>query len=168
MILDSLGLGYGGSHCTGVKQYQAPADEHCRQQFHKSYNNFLPLPTLPPVHSLLLLLNSCSEGIPLLQYSSSQAVSWFSSPENSASCSQAQLSTATYKSTWQMETRVSSSCIQKWGLSLYSSSVTQDSYFSAWGKTTMPYQKARTSPWSNLGQVCHFMLCCCTKSITTC
>lgn len=56
---------------------------------------------------------------------------------------QAQQSTATYKSTCQMETRVSSSCIQKWGLPLCSSSVTQDAYFSAWARTIMLHQKAR-------------------------
>lgn len=99
----------------------------------------------------------------------SGSASRFSSPEHSASCNQAQLSTATYKCTWQMKTRVSGSCIQKWGLPLYSSNVTRDFYFTAWAKTIVPYQKARISPRSNLGQVCHFMLCCCTeKSITTC
>lgn len=86
--------------------------------------------------------------------------------------SEAQLSTATYKSTWQTETRVSGSCIQKWGLPLYSSSVTQDSYSSAWAKPTMPYQKVLQEEHHQgvtLGQVCHFMPCCCTeKSTTTC
>lgn len=146
---DSLGPSCGVSHCTGVKQYQAPADEHWLQQYHKSYNNFWLLPTLPPVYSLLQLLHPCSGGIPLLQHSSSQVATWFSSPERSASCLPSTAEHSYLQKHWQMETRVSSSCIQKRGLPLYSSSVTQDFYFSAWAKTTMPYQKARrTSPRS--------------------
>lgn len=121
---DSWGPSCGVSHCTGVKQYQAPADEHWLQQYHKSYNNFWLLPTLPPVYSLLQLLHPCSGGNPLLQHSSSQVATWFSSPERSASCLPSTAEHSYLQKHWQMETRVSSSCIQKRGLPLYSSSVT--------------------------------------------
>lgn len=112
---------------------------HWLQQCHKSYDNFWLLPTLPAVHrhssSAPFLISGCCLVLftrvlckLLIKHS------WAQLPTK-----------ALGKWRW-----VSGSCSQKWGLTLYSSSVTQDSYFSAWAKTITPYQKARrTSPRSN-------------------